>query len=238
MGNKKIKKGFPGRIPEKPLHALHLFALYLFQPDNAGMLRMAPCFVVLREEGVERDRPPGQEEYRKQKQLQVHSPVHFLHQHRDRALQVSVQHDRKRQAQRHLRVDRDQVRIARHHGIQPKSHGNQETDQINKRIENIQSGIDLNDAALANALPEQRKHVAARYVEMALHPAQPLACGRLERNRLLVEDASVVIEFRINSALNATDGELEVLDKARRAPTHFFKQLRLEAHARAAQEVG
>lgn len=38
--------------------SLPLFALYFIQPYNTRVLRVAPLFVVLREESVERDRVP------------------------------------------------------------------------------------------------------------------------------------------------------------------------------------
>ncbi|MNG01997.1 hypothetical protein D3C84_850010 [compost metagenome] len=77
----------------------------------------------------------------------------------------------------------------------------------------------------------------ASYVEVALHPAQPLAGGCTERYRLLVINFGVVIQYRMNAAFNAAHSKFQVFYKACRAPAHFLQQLGLEAHARSAKEV-
>lgn len=50
---------------------LPLFTLHLIQPHNACMLGVAPLFVVLRKESVERNRVPGQQINREQDQIQI-----------------------------------------------------------------------------------------------------------------------------------------------------------------------
>lgn len=49
--------------------SLPLLALYLIQPYNTCMLSVAPLFVVLRKESVERNRVPRQQVDREQNQI-------------------------------------------------------------------------------------------------------------------------------------------------------------------------
>lgn len=49
--------------------SLPLFALHLIQPYNTCMLSVAPLFVVLRKESVERNRVPRQQVDREQNQI-------------------------------------------------------------------------------------------------------------------------------------------------------------------------
>src|SRR4030095_4507155 len=87
-----------------------LFALYFLNSNDARMLCMAPRFVVLSKESIERNWPPRNEEERQCKQMRVHLPrFHAFKHQRERELDDRRDGSDTHYPPRHVVVQRIQV---------------------------------------------------------------------------------------------------------------------------------